>query len=1305
MAHHPPRGYLFLKSGPGRGPSDAVEENYRLSDLRTRVVIRDEYHRVYRVFENWDDFWAWRDTVPPLEQCHDEVIFGDMPQRIKFDIDAPGHKIDAISVAAVEAFAGTGGGPGPAALQELEDYVTALLSDDSESEAVSDPGSIVSRELNMDVLQNNIAAERQAKMDGIIGGLVELILDELQSSWYGLDDIVTTRDDIIVAESSGRSGADWKFSFHLVVSPYAVANSEEAKGFTARVLDQLPAAIRDLVDPQVNKSLQNFRLPGSSKRLTGRVKQITTRFGTADLPREDAVIRARPGTRVLARIFTEDDGGQTRLLGAGGAHAHVPEIASGDLRTILEAVSASGVGAAHEFQRARGGLLLYRRTAPSHCTICGRTHDSDNTLMVSVEPVEGGDAGPWPNSAAVAPHRIVEHCRRADGRAGPKTRVVGLADLARRTPFDLAPAGGGGTAGTTERGRQTALTVEARIAAIAEGAVDVHLASASELEALPAAAKHTYAEPQMRAYETVPTLVVKAQMALGKTKAMRGYLDLNYPSAPGALKPPVIRMVTFRQTFSKSAQREAFKDFDLYSDHAGDLDHVRFPRLIIQVESLYRLHLGEAPEPIDVLILDEVESILAQFNSGLHRRFNAAFAMFQWMLATARRVICMDANAGDRTLHVLQKMRAAHPVHFHWNQYQRAAELVYHFSADQAVWLDHLFERLRAGQRVVLPTNSLVEAEAIEAAIRHRFPEKAVRIYSSRTPPSEKERHFADVHTYWSDLDVLIYTPTVSAGVSYELAHFDVLFGHFTDMSCDVETCRQMLGRVRDLSTKEYFICLSGRANNLPATVGDIRRLLFDKRTNLFRRLDGDNAQLALQYEYGPDGTVRYHESPYFCLWLETMRVENLSKNSFVARFIDQVADTGATVLSLEALPEADGRLIEIKTSHKGLKVGLASAGCDALVAAPDLEPEDVVLVRDRLARQQDVSAVEILGMQKYRLRDTFSWHGRPIDAAFVAAYQKPEAARVYRNLVRIAAGTSVVDSLRMIQEQEAGNNRMLMEARLDIGRPARPHPAGVNDAASTFESRDLHHRYVFQTHFLAIWMLRLAGFRCITDRALVREETMFYRMRSGETEFLNMLEQISFEFQLRRPSVRTISGESEIPRYVTKVLGVINPVLRMTYGLEIRRTSKRAGGKDFYTSHTKVGRLFAFVDPGGGAVPDDAPGGPKPHVVNYLQAFDGAHDALVAFLDELFYEEVANRPDVAFAEEGPPDGAPAPAPPPRPLPAPFPASALRPCADNLAPPLLPVAFLQQERDPPEIETMMDFMDMVMAPRLAFHTY
>jgi hypothetical protein len=1284
-----PRGYTFLKDGPGRDAADVLEANYRLDELATRPVVRDEYHRVYRVFPDWGDFWAWRDTVPPREQCFDEVVFGDFPQHLKFDIDAPGHKIDAIPLAAVEAFAGTDGALDPATRLELDDYVCELLGEEAPAPAEAP---------DADAVQRTAAAERlsarQTKVDGIINGLIEVILDELQGAWYGLDDIVTTRDDIIVMESSGPSGLDWKFSFHLLVAPYAVANNEEAKGFTARVLDQLPAAIRELVDPQVNKSLQNFRLPGSSKPNTGRVKQVTGRFGTAAAAREDAIVRARPETRVLARIYTEEGAdGKTRLLEGGDARARVPEITGEDLRAVLEAVERSGASNSHEFQRARGELLLFRRLFPGHCAICSRAHDSDNTLMITVEPVEAGEEGPWPDPAAKVPHRIVEHCRRADGAAGAKTRVLGLVDLTRRAPFDLAAAGGGGTAGAAERVRQTNLTVGARIAAIGVGAVNVHLANATELEALPGGQKHVYAEPRMRAYEAVPTLVVKGQMKLGKTKALRDYLDRDFAERPGALRRPVIRMVTFRQTFSKSMQREAFKDFELYSDHTGDLDHVRFPRLIVQVESLYRLHMGEAPEPVDVLILDEVESILAQFNSGLHRRFNAAFAMFQWMLATARRVVCMDANVGDRTLHVLQKMRPAHPIHFHWNQYQRAADDQYYFSADQAVWLDHLFERLREGQRVVLPTNSLAEAEAFEAAIRQRFPEKAARLYSSRTPPSEKERHFADVHTYWSDLDVLIYTPTVSAGVSYELEHFDVLFGYFTDMSCDVETCRQMLARVRNIATKEHYVCLSGRANNLPATVDDIRRLVYDKRTNLYRRLDEEGAQLALQFEYGPNGDVRYHESPYFCLWLETVRVENLSKNAFVARFIDQVADTGAAVALLEALPEAGGRLVDIKTGHKGLKVELAEAECAAVADAPDLEPEEVAVVRERLSRQQDVSAEDQLGFKKYRLREAFAWHDRPLDAGFVAAYQKPEALRVYRNLVRITAGDTIVTSLRLIQDQEAGNHRMLMDACLAVGGAPPGAPAGPHDPASTFESRDLHHRYVFQSHFLAVWLLRLAGFRCLTDRALVREETMYYRMRAGEAEFLAKLEQISYEFQLRRPSARTVVGEREIPRYVIKVLGVINPVLRKMYGVEIRRTSKKAGGKDFYINHTKVGRLFVFIGPDDAPPPDDAPGGPKPHIVSRLTPVDAANDALVAFLDDRFYGDIATREDNAPGDEEahvvftPRLEA---RPPPR--------AAARP--DNVggapADPLV-----RRTDNAATVETVADFLDMVMAPRLA----
>lgn len=1286
-------GFRYLKSDHGRAAADVLEENYRLDELMARPVIRDEFRRVYRVFDDWEDFWTWRDTIPAREQCFDEVVFGACPQHLKFDIDAPSHKIDAIPVETVEAFAGP-----IVDTAELDEYLGDYL-DDVLGDADGASAALADSELDALLFGDEASAAvpaapdapptaatpaardhrlRQAKVDAIIGGLIDVILDELQGSYFGLDDLAATPDDLIVAESSGAVGADYKYSFHIIVAPYAVANNEEAKGFTARVLDQLPAAIRDLVDPQVNKSLQNFRLAGSSKPNSGRVKTVTARFGTADASREATVIRARPGARVLTRIYTEEtDDGQVRLIDDARARALLPEITGEDLRVVLDAVARAGADAGHEYHRMCGELLLYRRREAGYCALCARPHEHDNTLMVTVEPA--ADDAPWPDPRAKAAHRVVEHCRKNRG----KTRVLALVDLAPRVAFAVAPA----RAALPERQRQTSHTVGARVAAIKAGAVNAHHANATEFETL--GHRQVYAEPQMRAYEAVPTLAVKGQMKLGKTKALRDYLDRDFPARPGALRVPVIRMVTFRQTFSKSMQRESFRDFELYSDHAGDLDHVRFPRLIVQVESLHRLRMGEAPEPIDLLILDEVESILAQFNSGLHRRFNAAFAMFQWMLATAARVVCMDANLGDRTLHVLQRMRPGHPITFHWNQFQRAADDQYYFTADQAVWLDHLFERIRGGQRVVLPTNSLAEARAFEEAIRHRHPDKVVRLYSSETAPSEKERHFADVHAYWSDLDVLLYTPTVSAGVSYELPHFDVLFGYFTDLSCDVETCRQMLARVRNIATGEHFVCLSGRANNLPTSVNDIRRLLFDKRANLYRTLGEEGAQLALQFEYGADGAVRFHESPYFSLWLETVRVENLSRNDFVARFIDQVADTGAAVDVLEPLPEADGRLVDIKTGQKNLKLSLAEAEQTAIAAAPDLDPEEAAAVRERLSRQEDVPAADRLGLAKYRLRDTYRWHGRPLDRAFVAAYERPEVSRVYKNLVRITAGATIVESLHLIQELEAGSHRLLMEARLALGQPP-----GAADTASVYESRDLNHRYVFQSHFFAVWLLRLCGFRCLTDRARIRAETMHLRIRAHEGDLLGQLEAICFEFQIRRPSLGSISSERDIHRYITKVLTLVNAVLRKMYGVEVKRTGKKAGGKDFYLAHTSVGRLFVFSDE---PLPDDIPGGPKPHVPSRLAPVGQDKEALLnAFLDDKFYDDVGPRL-AAELEPGEVRGAPARGAPARGAPVHTDAVRTVPSRrpDNVADDDARIAD-----DASAAESIADFLDMVMAARL-----
>ncbi len=115
-------------------------------------------------------------------------------------------------------------------------------------------------------------------------------------------------------------------------------------------------------------------------------------------------------------------------------------------------------------------------------------------------------------------------------------------------------------------------------------------------------------------------------MKMGKTKALSEYVGRCH--ADGIRNQRII-VLSFRQTFSSNL-KEKFPNYTVYSEVTGPL---RQEKLIVQVESLYRLEILDGCEPPDLLILDECESIFEQFDSGLLRgNFNACFAKFAWML-------------------------------------------------------------------------------------------------------------------------------------------------------------------------------------------------------------------------------------------------------------------------------------------------------------------------------------------------------------------------------------------------------------------------------------------------------------------------------------------------------------------------------------------------------------------------------------------------------------------------------------------------------------------------------------------------
>ena len=157
----PPEEFQFLFRKEGVSPESAVESRYALADLIARPVVRDEHRGRYLVFASREEFLAWAPGVPEAERCFHEVVFGRLPQRLKFDVDAPAHKLGAAP-------------PGEAP-----------------------PG----------------AAAAHAAVDQ----LIEAILDELHDTYCGIEDILPVREGLVVTDSSGPTPGGYKHSYHVVV--------------------------------------------------------------------------------------------------------------------------------------------------------------------------------------------------------------------------------------------------------------------------------------------------------------------------------------------------------------------------------------------------------------------------------------------------------------------------------------------------------------------------------------------------------------------------------------------------------------------------------------------------------------------------------------------------------------------------------------------------------------------------------------------------------------------------------------------------------------------------------------------------------------------------------------------------------------------------------------------------------------------------------------------------------------------------------------------------------------------------------
>jgi Origin of replication binding protein len=380
-----------------------------------------------------------------------------------------------------------------------------------------------------------------------------------------------------------------------------------------------------------------------------------------------------------------------------------------------------------------------------------------------------------------------------------------------------------------------------------------------------------YCEPEMRPLPTLPFVCVRAQMGLGKTKAVVRHMRETCTPATSVLV--VSYSIELCKRLNAIMCAGTGLDFALYLDVCGD---ITCARTTVCLDSLPRC----VKRKYDLVVIDEVHSVLSHFHSPHMRDRGLVSHKLERFLASADRVLLVDA-VSDSTLVKLvvdrvDRVEGLRGEHAFWvrNDFVRptARRMELHvadrrsggggsgvLTEDSLKYraMEATFRRLRAGENVVHVSNTRSHVVAVEEAFKKLYPGEAYAAYYGEGPRKRR-----DAAEEWRGLRLLTYSPAITAGISFEERHFHALVAYVDNSphAPGVDTVAQMLYRVRDLSAgeMEVFMQSAPAAVSLPRTVREVSELLLGSHALTKRYLDDLHVHFEATRRLDDDGSALY---------------------------------------------------------------------------------------------------------------------------------------------------------------------------------------------------------------------------------------------------------------------------------------------------------------------------------------------------------------------------------------------------------------------------------------------------------------
>jgi len=267
-----------------------------------------------------------------------------------------------------------------------------------------------------------------------------------------------------------------------------------------------------------------------------------------------------------------------------------------------------------------------------------------------------------------------------------------------------------------------------------------------------------------------------------------------------------ILLISSRRTFGAKLLGDLTKyGFKLYSDFEDQ--YITHNRIICQIDSLLRLDRNK----YNVIIVDECESLARYMTSAHFTKNNKAsmvINMYQSYLNSADNVYILDADLSDRCINYYQKVMQLpdDEVSIIVNKYELYTDYTVNYMRFND-WVNQVMNDIEKNKKLVLAMASNAKGKDLRDIIVEKYPSKKILFLNREVDDKEKINIVSHVDEQWSKYDIVIYTPSVCMGVSFDkVNYFDAIYAYGCEGSLGSQEFCQMIHRVRHPKNKIIYL-------------------------------------------------------------------------------------------------------------------------------------------------------------------------------------------------------------------------------------------------------------------------------------------------------------------------------------------------------------------------------------------------------------------------------------------------------------------------------------------------------------------